>query len=95
MASITIKDIPQVLLERLRERAAMDRRSMNKEAVHLLELALSGTISEDEALTVARRVEAQVEAWRRLAGRWDSEREANHEIDEIYAGRTRGRSVEL
>jgi plasmid stability protein len=96
MASITIKDIPQALLERLRQRAATDKRSMNKEAVHLLDLALSGTITEDESSALTRRVDAQVEAWRRLAGRWDSDwPAASHEIEEIYAGRTRGRSVEL
>jgi plasmid stability protein len=31
MASVTIKDIPVEILERLRQRAAADHRSLNKE----------------------------------------------------------------
>jgi plasmid stability protein len=97
MASITIKDIPPVLLERLRARAARDKRSMNKEAVHLLERALfsAGGIAEGESNELLGRIEAQVEAWHRLAGRWDSDTQATREIEEIYAARSRGRSVEL
>jgi plasmid stability protein len=41
MASILIKDIPADLHERLREAAARDHRSLNKEVVALLEAALA------------------------------------------------------
>ena len=41
MSSILIKDIPADLHERLREAAARDHRSMNKEVVALLEAALA------------------------------------------------------
>lgn len=95
MASITIKNIPDSLLERLRARAAEEKRSMNKEAVHLLELALNGAIADRESSELGRLVEAQVGAWRRLAGRWESDKEAAREIEEIYGARSRGRSVEL
>jgi plasmid stability protein len=40
MASILIRDIPLALHERLREAAARDHRSLNKEIVALLEAAL-------------------------------------------------------
>ena len=40
MASITIKGIPDRLLARLRERAATEKRSMNKEIIRLLDLNL-------------------------------------------------------
>ena len=42
MASLTIKNIPDDLLERLRAKAASDRRSLTKEVVHLLETVLAG-----------------------------------------------------
>jgi plasmid stability protein len=35
MPSLTIKDIPTPLMERLRARAARDRRSPNREAIFL------------------------------------------------------------
>ncbi len=95
MSSITIKDIPEDLLERLRRRAAYDRRSMNKEVVHLLDLALSGETAPADASTMARRIDAQLQAWNRLAGRWESELEPADEIEQIYRARSPGRRVDL
>lgn len=95
MPAITIKDIPEDLLERLRHRAARDKRSMNKEVVHLLDLALSGEMAPADAATMARRIEDQVQAWTQLAGRWESDLETVDEIERIYAARTPGRPVEL
>ncbi len=95
MPAITIEDIPEDLLERLRHRAARDKRSMNKEVLHLLDLALSGEMAPSDAGTMARRIEDQVQAWTRLAGRWESDLETADEIERIYAARTLGRSVDL
>ncbi len=95
MSSITIKDIPEDLLERLRLRAAYDKRSMNKEVVHLLDLALSGEMAPTGASTMARRIDAQIHAWKRLAGRWESDLEAADEIQQMYNARSPGRRVEL
>ena len=70
--SITIKGIPEDLLERLRRRAAEDKRSMNREVLHLLTLALSGEPAPSDAARMAWRIDAQLRAWRQLAGRWQS-----------------------
>lgn len=40
MPTLTIKKVPEELYERLKERAARHRRSMNSEAIVLLEQAL-------------------------------------------------------
>jgi plasmid stability protein len=45
MASILIKDVPLALHERLREAAARDHRSVNKEIIALLEVALDRSAS--------------------------------------------------
>jgi plasmid stability protein len=94
MPSLTIKDIPEKLLRRVRARAAADRRSMNGAVIHLLDEALAGrpTRGLDSAEV---RAKAQVEAWLRLAGRWRSRRTASQEIAQIYAARSRGRPVRL
>ena len=94
MASVTIKDIPDDLLVRLRARAAADKRSMNKEIVHLLDLALSEGVA-DESAHRREIAAAQAQAWANLAGRWDSDLEADDEIRAIYAARTSGRDVAL
>lgn len=88
MPSLTIKDIPEELLERLRELAERDRRSMTQEVIHLLDEVVAER--EDRS-----RAERQADAWEKLAGRWESDRPADEEIDEIYESRTEGREVNL
>jgi plasmid stability protein len=87
MPSITIKDFPYELLARLRQRAARHRRSVNEEIVHLLDRVLSGAITRRDEAEVTRGVEAQVHAWRQLAGRWESEADPAREVEQIYAAR--------
>lgn len=94
MASITLKGVPDELLDALRKLAADERRSLNQEAIYLLERAVAAYT--DEA-TVSRREEVahQTDAWRKLAGRWESDRDAEDEIEDIYEARTSGRDIEL
>ena len=95
MPSLTIKDIPDPLLARLRERAATDQRSLNREVVHLLDRVLSEVSAAPAAVALTEQIEAQVRAWQTLAGRWDSDRELAEEIGDLYAARTVGRPVDL
>ena len=94
MASLTIRHVPDEVLEKLRARARADRRTLDSEVIHLLGVALAtgdgGTASDQ-----AEAGRAQVEAWRRLAGRWQSDVDSHEEIESLYAARTRGRIVEL
>jgi len=48
MATLTIKNVPEKLRERLRESAAQHRRSINGEAISCLEKALIGNRLEPE-----------------------------------------------
>ena len=50
MATLTIKNVPDQLYERLRERAAANRRSMNGEAVVCLERVLRGPLVDEPEL---------------------------------------------
>jgi len=85
MPSLTLKNVGEALLKRLRERARRDRRSVTQEALYLIERALSER----------HGVSGQSAAWRDLAGKWQSSRPVEEEIDEIYQGRTPGRDVAL
>jgi plasmid stability protein len=92
MPTVTLRNVPESLLESLRKRAVEERRSLNQEAIHLLEESLG-------AVEKARRAEAardeQVQAWRRLAGEWRSSQTVAEEIADIYSARSGGREVEL
>lgn len=73
MASITLKNVPDELLDALREAAQRDRRTMTQEILYLLETALCGLPKAVEAPDA----KAQVAAWRKLAGKWESGREVD------------------
>lgn len=92
MTSLTVKNVPQPLLEGLRARAASDRRSLNQEVLYLLEEALWRP--PDDA-SVEDEIRVQVEEWSRLAGRWKSDLPVDEEIAQILESRSGGRPVDL
>ena len=94
MPSVTIKDIPESLLRKVRARAARERRSMNGQIIRLLDEALAGR-AETQRMSAEERAAAQADAWLRLGGRWHGRGTAKQEIAAIYAARTRGRRVSL
>ena len=63
MATITLKNIPDVLYTRLRSSAEEHRRSINREAIVCLETALAGPPNDIESiLTNVRRVRSSLGA---------------------------------
>jgi plasmid stability protein len=90
VSSITLKDIPEGLLERLRTEARRQHRSLSKQALLLIASGLdeAGVGPTDEALEQVRR-------WRELAGRWVSEQTFEEEVADLRAARTTGREVDL
>ena len=60
MATLTIKNIPERLRQRLRESAEQHRRSINGEAIFCLEKALVGSrVDPEEFLARARALRAR------------------------------------
>jgi plasmid stability protein len=106
MPSLTLKNIPPPLLERLRVRASHDRRSLNREAIWLLEQVLDGSSRAEldsaigsgtgSASDLGVERDAQLAAWQSLAGRWQGTNgEVDGLIDDIYQARTQGRDIVL
>jgi plasmid stability protein len=91
MPSLTLKNVPSPLLRALRASATADRRSLNQQAMVLLSRALG--LERDRIST--EQVDAQVEAWRRLAGSWRSDLDPRDEAKLLRKARTRGRKVDL
>lgn len=90
MSALTLKNLPESLLNDLRHRAASERRSMNGEVVRLLTAALAG---ERVGVEPATRAREQAAAWRKLAGRWDSDLSATDEAAMLRGARSSGRKV--
>lgn len=96
MPSLTLKNIPEPLLESLRKRAEADRRSLTQEVLCLLEIAVQRPPEgADPEAAVLRHARTQADAWAALAGGWQSDLEPQEEIDRILSARTGGRDVKL
>ncbi len=92
MASLTLKNLPDDLLRALREAAEDDRRSLTQEIIHLVDSALR---ARDERPAPRRAdVDAQLAAWRKLAGKWESDVDRATEAERLMERRTSGREVE-
>jgi Arc-like DNA binding domain. len=61
MPSLTLKRVPDEIHERLKERAERHRRSMNSEAIRILERALKPTrMSAEEAIAEAEALNDRI-----------------------------------
>ncbi len=92
MATITLKNVPEDLLIRLRKMASTERRSLNLQILYLLDSAEG---PEERQQRLKAEAERQTGVWRHLSGRWQSQESVQEEIARIYATRTEGREIEL
>jgi len=82
MSSLTLKNIPPVLLERLRAQAARERRSLSAEAITIIERALCGDYrSPEQRAATVRALQAIADA---------GGKEIDWDVDAIYAARSNG-----
>lgn len=89
MASLTLKNVPESLLRSLRRAARQEGRSLNREVLRRLEASVRGEMDPRKQ----RRI--QLETWRKLAGRWVSDVDAETEARRIVQSRTPGREVDF
>jgi len=95
MASITVRNIPDEIFERIRILSSIDRRSLNNEILVILE---RGTLTEYEEKMQKRKYiskSTQIEIWQRLLGTWEDTRSTKDIIEDIYSHRTAGREINL
>jgi plasmid stability protein len=95
MRSITLRNIPDDVLDRVRTLARVRKRSLNNELLALIERGLAGESNRplEDAKAVAASTKLAV--WRQLGGHWHDERSAEEIISDIYEHRTPDRNVEL
>jgi hypothetical protein len=93
MASLTLKNLPDALLRDLRKAAEKDRRSLTQEIIYLLDTALRGR--GERSRPRGTDVDAQLAAWRKLAGKWESDVDRATEAEQLAERRTSGREIEL
>ena len=92
MTSLSIRDIPDDLYARLRELAARERRSVNRQVIVLIEASLAAD-AQAEGQRLRADIAAQVQAWQRLAEQFAAD--VDIAAEDILNARTAGRPVEL
>lgn len=92
MASLTIRDISNDLLARIRALAARERRSLNRQVLVLLESSVPADVDAEEQRLQAESA-AQVQAWQRLAEQFGADIDIT--ADDILSARSTGRPVDL
>jgi len=95
MASITVRNIPDDVFERIKTLSMVERRSINNEILVILE---RGAFNEYEERMQGQRhlsKSTRMEIWKRLLGTWEDTRSTREIIEDIYSNRTVGRDVDL
>lgn len=95
MSSITVRNIPEEVLARIRTLSARERRSINSELLVLIESGLRTRLELEFMSSPEITITTQLGIWEMLAGRWHDSRSTTEIVKEIYATRSLGRSVEL
>ncbi|NOY28548.1 MAG: hypothetical protein GXP62_22060 [Oligoflexia bacterium] len=93
MPSLTLKDIPVELMERLRSAARRERRSLTQQVFIFIEGGLAER--DHRAGQPSPAAARQVARWRELAGRWASDESFADEVAALAEARTSGRTVDL
>ncbi len=95
MSSLTIRNIPESIFEKLKFLAGRSRRSLNSEFLIAIERGAFLLESEFPKTQRPISVEMQVALWQELSGKWKDKRTTKAVIRDIYETRTLGRDVVL
>ena len=95
MANITVRNIPEELLEKLRTLSTLEKRSLNNEILVILEKGLANVSMSNSYRTASPSKSAQIKIWENLCGRWKDKRDTEEIIRDVIGSRSMGREIEL
>ena len=95
MANLTLRSIPDSVLDQLRALAVAERRSLNGEILVLIESSLEGEAMRTRRGAPPMDAGTQARLWEGLCGRWQDKRDWKTISDDITSHRTAGRKVTL
>jgi len=70
MKSITVRNIPDELLDRLRTLSVLEKRSLNNEILIVLEKGLAKELEYKTNFKNQLAMETQIKIWQNLCGQW-------------------------
>jgi len=93
--NITVRNIPDQLLNKLRTLSVLEKRSLNSEILKILERGLA---EESKSVTNLKNYlsnDTQIKLWQNLCGKWKDSRSSVEIISDIIDSRSEGRNVDL
>ena len=97
MASLTIRDIPDEVMDTIKILSKRERRSLNKEFIVVVERGLRSSLEDAGRSEGSRHIprNLQDDLWKDLCGKWEDARSAKDIVADIRERRTLGREVRL
>lgn len=92
MANLTLRNIPDEMLSKLRTLSEIERRSLNNEILVVLERGLQAEESNHHRHITTN---TQLSLLTDICGKWEDSRSTKKVIEDIYFSRSKGRKVNL
>ena len=95
MPNITIRNIPEEIMQKIRRLSKIDKRSINNEILLLFEKTLDNKIllKNDSHNFISNTT--QINMWQRLCGKWKDSRTTRKIIKDIISKRSEGRKIKI
>jgi len=97
MASLTLRDIPNEVMETIKLLSKRERRSLNKEFIVVVERGLRTSLDDAGHMAAKQHIprNLQNDLWKDLCGKWEDVRSTKEIVSDIRDQRTLGREVRL
>jgi len=95
MANLTVRNIPDESLNKIRLLSILEKRSLNSQLLMVLEKGLSNDSDSVNYVKNQLSNDTQIKLWQNLCGRWEDSRNTAEIISDIIDSRSQGRSVDL
>ena len=95
MPNITVRNIPDEILNKLRVLSELEKRSLNSEILMIIEKGLAKESKSTTDLNKFLSNDTQIKLWKNLCGKWKDSRTTAEIIEDIIESRSEGRHVNL
>jgi hypothetical protein len=93
--NITIRNIPDEVIEKIKTFSKIEKRSLNNEILVALERGVREGMKNSFGVKKNISKQTQIKIWQKLADAWQDDRSPLEITEDIYRQRTLGRDVEL
>ena len=93
MVNITVRNIPNDIINKIKILSKLEKRSINNEILIILEKGLSNISTMKPQNKINKTT--QLDIWNDLCGEWKDKRKTEEIINDIISNRSIGRSVDL